>query len=99
MHIMKEELNESRKHDFDTAWKMILEAFEKEIVELLFPKIYKAIDWNEGAESLDTVLQEIQKEIFDYHSLSSQLFLLASKTSNVYSTVFIGAIFFSQGRE
>ena len=68
MHIMKEELSESRKHDFDTAWKMILEAFEKEIVELLFPKIYKTIDWNEGAESLDTVLQEIQKEIFDKES-------------------------------
>ncbi|MCB2357363.1 hypothetical protein [Clostridium estertheticum] len=34
-----------KKHDFDAAWKSILEALEVEIVELLFPEIYDKIDW------------------------------------------------------
>jgi Putative transposase, YhgA-like. len=54
-----------KKHDFDAAWKSILEAFEKEIVELLFPEIFKDIAWEFGTDSLDNELQEIQKEIFD----------------------------------
>ncbi len=27
-----------KKHDYDAAWKTILEAFEEEIVELLFQR-------------------------------------------------------------
>ena len=55
----------ARKHDFDAAWKSILEAFEVEIVELLFPEIFDEIAWEKGTESLDNELREIQKEIFD----------------------------------
>lgn len=57
-----------KKHDFDAAWKSILEAFEVEIVELLFPEIFDKIAWELGTESLDKELQEIQKEIFDKDS-------------------------------
>ncbi|MBU5228204.1 Rpn family recombination-promoting nuclease/putative transposase [Clostridium senegalense] len=58
----------AKKHDFDAAWKSILEAFETEIVELLFPEIFNKINWNLGTESLDKELQEIQKDIFDRDS-------------------------------
>ncbi|WP_414600966.1 Rpn family recombination-promoting nuclease/putative transposase [Clostridium sp.] len=53
-----------KKHDYDAAWKTILEAFEKEIVELLFPEIYTKINWDIKSEVLDNELLEIQKEIF-----------------------------------
>jgi predicted transposase/invertase (TIGR01784 family) len=57
-----------KKHDFDAAWKSILEAFEIEIVEMLFPEIFSKVDWNLGTESLNKELQEIQKDIFDKDS-------------------------------
>jgi len=57
-----------KKHDFDAAWKSILEAFEVEIVELLFPEIFDKIDWELDTESLDKELLEIQKDIFDKDS-------------------------------
>lgn len=53
-----------KKHDYDAAWKTILEAFEEEIVELLFPEIYTKINWEIKSEALDNELLEIQKEIF-----------------------------------
>lgn len=59
-----------KKHDYDAAWKSILEAFEEEIVEVLFPEIYSKIAWELGTESLDKELQEIQKDIF--HKDSSE---------------------------
>ena len=55
----------SKIHDFDSAWKTILEAFEQEVVEVMFPELYTKIDWEKGTESLDQELQEIQKEIFE----------------------------------
>ena len=58
----------AKKHDFDAAWKSILEAFEVEIVELLFPEIFNNVDWELGTKSLDKELQEIQKDIFDKDS-------------------------------
>lgn len=54
-----------KKHDYDAAWKTILEAFEEEIVELLFPEIYNKINWNVKSEALDNELLEIQKDIFN----------------------------------
>lgn len=57
-----------KKHDFDAAWKSILEAFEIEVVELLFPEIFNEIAWELGTESLDMELKEIQKDIFDKDS-------------------------------
>ena len=57
-----------KEHDYDAAWKTILEAFEVEIVELLFPELFDEIDWELGTESLDQELREIQKEIFDKKS-------------------------------
>ena len=58
----------AKKHDFDAAWKAILEAFEVEIIELLFPEIFNKIDWTVETESLDKELLEIQKDIFDKDS-------------------------------
>ena len=45
-----------------------LEAFEVEVVELLFPELYDEIAWEMGTESLDMELKEIQKDIFDKDS-------------------------------
>ena len=58
----------NKQHDFDAAWKSILEAFEVEITELLFPELFDKIAWELGTESLDKELLEIQKEIFDKDS-------------------------------
>ena len=58
----------SKKHDYDAAWKTILEAFEVEVVEVLFPEIFGDIDWEVGTESLDLELAEIQRDIFDKDS-------------------------------
>ena len=58
----------SKKHDYDAAWKTILEAFEVEVVEVLFPEIFGDIDWEAGTESLDLELAEIQRDIFDKDS-------------------------------
>ena len=58
----------SKKHDYDAAWKTILEAFEVEVVEVLFPEIFNDIDWDAETESLDLELSEIQREIFDKDS-------------------------------
>ncbi|MGL5576111.1 MAG: hypothetical protein ACRDCW_11270 [Sarcina sp.] len=57
--------DDRKVHDYDAAWKTILEAFEQEIVELLFPEIYENINWEIEAEGLDNELLEIQKEIFN----------------------------------
>lgn len=53
-----------KKRDYDSAWKTILEAFQQEIVELLFPEIYPKINWEIPSETLDNELLEIQKDIF-----------------------------------
>jgi predicted transposase/invertase (TIGR01784 family) len=56
-----------RKPEFMNVMKECvhyLEAFEEEIVELLFPEIYSKINWNVKSEALDNELLEIQKEIF-----------------------------------
>ena len=66
---MKKDVNNlAKKHDFDAAWKTVLEAFEMEVVELMFPEIFNEIVWEMGTESLDLELQEIQKEIFNKDS-------------------------------
>ena len=66
--MKKDVSNLAKKHDFDAAWKTILEAFEMEVVELLFSEVFNEIAWELGTESLDLELQEIQKEIFDKDS-------------------------------
>ena len=72
----------NRKHDFDAAWKSILEAFEVEVVEILFPEIYDKISWEKGTESLDKELLEIQKEIF--HQDASEK-IISDKIIIIYS--------------
>ncbi|NFG61447.1 hypothetical protein FDG75_12875 [Clostridium botulinum] len=70
MYGLKESVvsNLPKKHDYDAAWKTILEAFEVEVVEVLFPEIFDEIAWEKGTESLDLELAEIQREIFDKDS-------------------------------
>lgn len=71
-HLVKLQLNLVRKPIFMNEMKeyvhFILEAFEIEVVELLFPEVFDEIAWELGTESLDLELQEIQKEIFDKDS-------------------------------
>ena len=71
----------AKKHDFDAAWKAILEAFEVEIVELLFPELFEKIDWELGTESLDKELLEIQKDIFDKDSSEK---VISDKIKDMY---------------
>jgi hypothetical protein len=75
----------AKKHDFDAAWKSILEAFEVEIVELLFPEIFKKVDWELGTDSLDKELQEIQKDIFDKDSSEK---VISDKQSSLFQVEF-----------
>ena len=76
----------AKKHDFDAAWKTVLEAFEMEVVELLFPEVFNEIAWEMGTESLDLELQEIQKEIFDKYSaekiISDKIIKVRLKNNN-----------------
>ena len=76
----------SKKHDYDAAWKTILEAFEIEVVEVLFPEIFGDIDWDAGTESLDLELAEIQREIFDKDSaekiISDKIIKVRLKNNN-----------------
>ena len=58
----------NKVHDYNAAWETILEAFEVEIVEMIFPELFSEIDWEYGTESLDNELKEIQKEIFDKYN-------------------------------
>ena len=55
-------------HEFTEWMCSLIEAFEVEVVEVLFPEIFNDIDWDAGTESLDLELSEIQREIFDKDS-------------------------------
>lgn len=48
-----------RLTDHDSPWKIALENYFKDFLELLFPHIPPNIDWNRGYSSLDKELQQI----------------------------------------
>jgi hypothetical protein len=52
----------TEKHDYDTPWKEVIEAYFPEFLEFFFPKAYRDIDWGKGYEFLDKELQQISKD-------------------------------------
>lgn len=51
--------NIQRQSDYDSPWKMALDAYFKEFLDLLFPKIHVQINWSQGYGFLDKELQQI----------------------------------------
>jgi hypothetical protein len=49
-------------HDFDVAWKIVLETFFEDFLELFLNKLYCNIDWDKGYVSLEQELQDIFKD-------------------------------------
>jgi hypothetical protein len=50
------------RNDFDSPWKLALEAYFSEFVHFFFPQIASDIDWQRGYEFLDIQLQQIIRE-------------------------------------
>ena len=50
------------KDDYDSPWKVILEAHFQEFMAFFFPRIHADIDWDRGYEFLDTELQRIVRD-------------------------------------
>src|SRR5262245_24070532 len=48
--------------DFDSPWKDALDLYFSPFLELLFPDIYRDIDWSRGYEFLDKELLQIVPE-------------------------------------
>src|SRR5579862_334069 len=46
-------------NDFDSPWKEALDVYFKVFLLLLFPHIYRDIDWSRGYEMLDKELQQL----------------------------------------
>ena len=50
------------RHDYDSPWKEILEAYFKECMAFFFADVYDDIDWTKGYEFLEKELQQIARE-------------------------------------
>ena len=48
--------------DFDSPWKEALDLFFEAFLALLFPELYRVIDWSRGYDSLDKELQQVVRE-------------------------------------
>lgn len=48
--------------DYDSPWKEALDAYFEPFVALLFPDVYRNIDWSRGYESLDKEFQQVVRE-------------------------------------
>ncbi len=48
-----------KRRNMDSAWKEVIEKFFKDVIELLFPKIYDTIDFSKKPEFLDTAMRPI----------------------------------------
>lgn len=53
------EADTSRPADHDSPWKMALEGYFQEFLDLLFPAIHEKVDWSKGFSFLDKELQQI----------------------------------------
>ncbi|EAZ98253.1 hypothetical protein MELB17_08446 [Marinobacter sp. ELB17] len=49
----------ARSADHDSPWKMALEGYFQEFLDLLFPAIHEHVDWSKGYSFLDKELQQI----------------------------------------
>jgi hypothetical protein len=48
--------------DFDSPWKEALDLYFEPFVALLFPEVYRQIDWSRGYEALDKEFQQVVRE-------------------------------------
>jgi len=48
--------------DFDTGWKVALERFFAQGIQLFFPDIDEELDWSRGFEFLDKELQQARPQ-------------------------------------
>ena len=48
--------------DFDSPWKEAIEFYPEDFLQLLFPQVHAAVDWNRGYEYLDKELQQIVRD-------------------------------------
>lgn len=53
------EIGTTRAADHDSPWKMALEGYFQEFLDLLFPAIHEQVDWLKGYSFLDKELQQI----------------------------------------
>lgn len=56
------ELDASRPADHDSPWKMALEGYFQEFLDLLFPAIHEQVNWEKGFSFLDKELQQISAD-------------------------------------
>ena len=59
--------------DHDSPWKIVLDGYFKEFLELLFPHIPPNIDWRKGYSSLDKELQKITPDAFSGRRYADKL--------------------------
>ena len=48
--------------DFDSPWKEALDFYFQAFLALLFPAVYREIDWSRPYESLDKEFQQVVRE-------------------------------------
>jgi hypothetical protein len=51
-----------KKHDFDSAWKEVLDRYFERFVAFFFPAAHALVDWSRGHVALDRELRKIQRE-------------------------------------
>lgn len=53
------EQTDGRQADHDSPWKMALDAYFQEFLQLLFPAIHTEVDWSQGYSFMDKELQQV----------------------------------------
>lgn len=48
-----------KRQDYDSPWKEALKDYLPSFMELLFPKLYRLIDWSKGFKFQDTDLRKL----------------------------------------
>jgi len=51
--------NKTKKTDYDSPWKEVLEYYFQQAMEFYFPEVYEGIDWSREYEFLDKELQKV----------------------------------------
>ncbi len=52
----------TQRDDYDSPWKEALEIYLRSFLDLCFPHVAAAIDWDRGMEFLDKELQEVVRD-------------------------------------
>ena len=68
-----------RRSDHDSPWKMALDTYFQEFLELLFPAIHEQIDWSQGYSFLDKELQQITADASSGRRYADKLIKIFAK--------------------